>query len=45
MSLLNASVEDIPEVQRSTISEDAVIALNMYSVDAEIAVGLDDLRA
>lgn len=44
MSLSKASVDDIPEQQRSVVLDYLVVALNMNSVDPKIAPSLDDLR-
>ena len=43
MSLSKASVDDIPEQQRAVILDYLVVALNMNSVEPQIAASLDDL--
>ncbi|MAM00284.1 MAG: hypothetical protein CL583_17735 [Alteromonadaceae bacterium] len=44
LSLSKASLEDIPEQQRGMILDYLIVALNMQSVDPQIAPSLDDLR-
>ena len=44
LSLSKASLEDIPEQQRGMVLDYLIVALNMQSVDPQIAPSLDDLR-